>query len=167
VERARSGGSSNGRFGSPREDKRHSSHHLDLRWHLLELCHETSLLHHRTSSSTRSSIPCYSSVLPAQAPAPDIAPQPPGEPEVLHLLMLPRPCCYSLHIDSEVQLVELLHPLQQLVDSEVQLVKLLDPMQQLIDGSTVYFPAGKQDEFGFGSCFPHSVLFCSPIRDSI
>jgi hypothetical protein len=41
--------------------------------------------------------------------------------------MLPHPCCYSLHIDGEVQLVELLHPLQQLVDSEVQLVKLLHP----------------------------------------
>jgi hypothetical protein len=38
-------------------------------------------------------------------------PQPLGEPEVLHLLMLPHPCCYSLHIDDEVQLVELLHPL--------------------------------------------------------
>jgi hypothetical protein len=47
--------------------------------------------------------------------------------------MLPHPCCYSLHIDGEVQLVELLHPLQQLVDSEVQLIKLLHPLQQLVD----------------------------------
>jgi hypothetical protein len=65
-----------------------------------------------------------------------------------------------------------------MIDDEVQLIKLLHPLQQLVNGSTVYFPAGKQgqlvpslfspsqdfreDEFGFGSCFPHSVLFPNP-----
>jgi hypothetical protein len=89
----------------------------------------THLLEIRCQTSSRSSIPCCSSLLE------------------LHRRPRPRssiPCCYSLHIDDELPLLKLLHPLHP------------DGRAKLLNGSSSSIPSSSSSTMS-SSCSRSSI----------